>query len=256
MERKELLGIGIDVAPFSAFVERIMALARDRQSAYVCLVNAHMTVEADSDPDFAAVVAGADLAVADGMPLVRALRLLHGVVQERVAGVDLMAALLALAEREGVAVFFYGESEPVLDRVVARARTDFPRLRVAGALSPPFRALSGQEEAQHAGQINACSAQLVLVALGCPKQERWMAGQKGRVRGVMVGLGGAFAVYAGVRRRAPSWMRRSSLEWLFRLFQEPGRLWRRYLLTNTRFLAMLARELFARRSGGKPMSNG
>jgi N-acetylglucosaminyldiphosphoundecaprenol N-acetyl-beta-D-mannosaminyltransferase len=256
VERRELLGIGLDVAPFSAFVERITALARDRQSAYVCLVNAHMTVEASRDPGFAAVVVGADLAAPDGMPLVGALRLLYGVVQERVAGVDLMAALLESAEREGVAVFFYGEAEPVLEAVVARARRDFPRLQLAGALSPPFRALSAAEQAQHAAQIEASGARLVLVALGCPKQERWMAGQKGSIRGVMVGLGGAFAVYAGLRSRAPAWMRRHSLEWLYRLLQEPGRLWRRYLMTNTLFLLLLSRQWWAGRHAGNAPPRG
>lgn len=243
MQRKPVLGLGIDLGPCSRFVERIIALAGQRCSAFVCLANVHMVVEAHRDRSFGEVLGQAELVAPDGMPLVHALKWLHGVTQERVAGVDLLLAVLAAAEQQGLAVFVYGETEAIQRRLAERMQTDFPRLRIAGGISPPFRELSVAEEEQNVAAINASGAHLVLVALGCPRQELWMAGQYGRVQGVMIGLGAALGVYAGARRRAPAWMRRYCLEWFYRLLQEPRRLGRRYLVTNTLFLFLLAREI-------------
>lgn len=250
MERKSLLGIGIDVGPMSAFVERIMMLARSRRSSYVCVANAHMTVEASRDQDFSAIMASADLVTPDGMPLVWSLKLLHRVTQERVAGMDLFPVLLTEAERLRLKIYFYGSTKQVLEDLVDRARNEHPELQIAGWHSPPFRPLSVDEEQKVIEEINASNADMVLVSLGCPKQERWMSRQKGRIQGVMIGLGGAISVYTGRHRRAPAWMRRYCLEWLFRLMQEPGRMWRRYLVTNTLFLLLLGRELWTKKFAG------
>lgn len=243
MQRKSVLGLGIDLGPCSRFVERIIALAGQRCSAFVCLANVHMTVEAYQHRDFADALSQADLVAADGMPLVHALKWLHGIKQERVAGVDLLRDVLTAAEQQGLGVFVYGETEAVQNRLAARMQEDFPNLRYAGSISPAFRELSAAEEAEMVAAINASRAQLILVALGCPRQEVWMARNKGQVQGVMIGLGAALGVYAGVRRRAPAWMRRYCLEWFYRLLQEPRRLGRRYLVTNTLFLLLLAREI-------------
>lgn len=243
MKRKLIVGLGIDAGPCSWFGEQIVALAEQRRSAFVCLANVHMTIEAWRHQDFAEVLRGADLVAPDGMPLVHALKWLYGIEQERVAGVDLLDALLRAAEEKGLVVFVYGESQPVLTRLEERIKEDFPRLRFAGAISPPYRALSAEEELQDVAAINAAGADLVLVALGCPRQENWMARQKGQVQGVMLGIGAALAVYAGVRKRAPVWMQRNSLEWFYRLLQEPRRLGRRYLVTNCLFLLLLGRDI-------------
>jgi len=243
MKRKLIVGQGIDAGPCSWFVEQIVALAEQRRSAFVCLANVHMTIEAWRHQDFAEVLRGADLVAPDGMPLVHALKWLYGIEQERVAGVDLLDALLRAAEEKGLVVFVYGESQPVLTRLEERIKGDFPRLRFAGAISPPYRALTAEEELQDVAAINAAGADLVLVALGCPRQENWMARQKGQVQGVMLGIGAALAVYAGVRKRAPVWMQRNSLEWFYRLLQEPRRLGRRYLVTNCLFLLLLGRDI-------------
>jgi N-acetylglucosaminyldiphosphoundecaprenol N-acetyl-beta-D-mannosaminyltransferase len=133
-----------------------------------------------------------------------------------------------------------------LDAMVKRAQLELPGLHIAGTCSPPFRTLTEQEMTEQAQVINASGAHLVMVALGCPKQERWMAAMKGRVNAVMLGLGGAFLLYAGVDSRAPKWMRDLSLEWLYRLALEPGRLWKRYLVTNSVFLWLFLKEAFRR----------
>lgn len=233
--RRRVITVDITLGSFTEHVEAIASWAGSHRSSYVCCVNAHMTMEA-RDPAFAQVVNGADMATADGMPVVRALSILHKVEQERVAGNDLLPALFAAAEDRGLSVYLYGGSQDTLVAMVARAAKEHPGLRIAGTWSPPFSPLEEMDLDAEAARINASGAHIVMVSLGCPKQERWMAALKGRVNAVMVGLGGAFLLYAGVDTRAPKWMRDASLEWLYRLALEPRRLWKRYLVTNSLFL--------------------
>ena len=235
LTRRRVIGVDISTGTFVEHIAVFTEWAKAHRSSYVCCVNAHMTVEAHNDPAFAAIVNGADSATADGMPVRKAVRVFHRIQQERVAGNDLLPALLAEAERLQLTVYLYGGKQEVLDAMVARAAKEHPRLRFAGVVSPPFRALSEAEMMATAERINASGAHIVMVALGCPKQERWMAAMKGKVNAVMLGLGGAFLLYAGVDSRAPKWMRDLSLEWLYRLALEPGRLWKRYLVTNSVF---------------------
>ena len=242
LARKRVLGVDISIGTFAEHIAAFTKWAHARRSSYVCCVNAHMTVEAHNDPAFAAIVNGADAATADGMPVLKAVQRFHTIQQERVAGNDLLPALLAEAERQQLSVYLYGGEQQVLDAMVVRAGKEHPQLRFAGVVSPPFRAFSEAELSEVAERINASGAHMVMVALGCPKQERWMAAMKGRVNAVMLGLGGAFLLYAGVDRRAPKWMRDLSLEWLFRLALEPGRLWKRYLVTNSVFVWLFVKE--------------
>ena len=239
LRKEDVLGLGLTTGACDEQVEAIVRLARSRTSSYVCCVNAHMTVEAHRDTAFRAVVNGADLATPDGMPVLFAQRWFHRLRQERVAGNDLMPALLAAAERAGVSVYLYGGEQATLEAIGARIAREHPRLVLAGTYSPPFRALTANEEAEVAQRISASGAGSVLVSLGCPKQEKWMAAMKGRINAAMVGLGGAFLLYAGTDTRAPRWMRDLGLEWSYRLALEPRRLWKRYLVTNTRFLLLL-----------------
>jgi N-acetylglucosaminyldiphosphoundecaprenol N-acetyl-beta-D-mannosaminyltransferase len=238
LPKKHVLGVDLSVGSFAEHIHAFAALGRAHTSSYVCCVNVHMCVEAKNDPTLARIVNQADLATADGMPMLNRLNALHGLKQERVAGNDIMPALLAEAERQGLSVYLYGGKQEVLDTIVARAAKEYPKARIAGVESPPFRPLSEAEMQQTAERINATGAHIVMVSLGCPKQERWMAAMKGRVNSVMLGLGGAFLLYAGSDTRAPKWMRDLSLEWAYRLALEPGRLWKRYLVTNSTFLWM------------------
>ncbi len=245
LPKRKVLTTSISVGGFDRHVEAIAVLARSRTSAYVCCVNAHMTVEC-RDPAFAEVVDSADLATADGMPVLKALQFFHGIPQERVAGNDLLPALFRKAEAEGLSIFLYGGKQQVLDMITDRAAKEFPRLRIAGTHSPPFAPLERMDLRTDAAMIERSGASIIMVSLGCPKQEKWMAAMKGKVNGVMLGLGGAFLLYAGVDTRAPKWMRDLSLEWLYRLWLEPGRLWKRYLVTNTIFLALFSKALLTR----------
>lgn len=244
----------ISIGGFDAIVEAICDLGKARTSSYVCCVNAHMAVESHWDAGFAAVVNGADIATADGMPILRALQRFHGATQERVAGNDLLPALLAACAQRGIGVYLYGGRQQTLDRIVERAAKEYPHIRIAGTSSPPFRPLTEEEEQAEVDRIEASGAGLVMVSLGCPKQERWMAAMKGRVQAPMIGLGGAFLLYAGEDSRAPEWMRKRSLEWLYRLCLEPRRLWKRYLVTNTVFITLWVRELLRSIGRGRRVS--
>jgi N-acetylglucosaminyldiphosphoundecaprenol N-acetyl-beta-D-mannosaminyltransferase len=198
-----------------------------------------MLVEAHNAPDFARVVSRANIVAPDGQPLAWALKLMHGIRQERVAGMDLLPDLLQQAELNRVPVYFYGGNQDLLDKTRLYVERYFPSLQIAGLYSPPFRSLSAEEDASTIEKINSSGAQLVFVVLGCPKQEKWMAQMQGRINAVMIGIGGALPVLLGVQSRAPMWMQYAGLEWLFRMSQEPGRLFSRYAITNSVFLLLL-----------------
>lgn len=256
LPKAEVFGLGISLGSFQQHVQTILELGREHRSSYVCCVNVHMCMEAQGDPQFAGVVNGADLATADGMPILKSVNRFHKLQQERVAGNDLMPAVMAAAEREGLSVFFHGGEQQVLDAIVARAESDFPRLRVAGTWSPPFRPLTPEEQSAEVQRIADSGAHIVMVSLGCPRQERWMAAMKGKVPAVMLGVGGAFLLYAGVDSRAPLWMRKASLEWLYRLALEPKRLWKRYLVTNSAFIWLYAKHLVRGQRGSVKSTGG
>lgn len=250
-----VLTVDISVGSFATHVDAIAAYGQARRSSYVCCVNAHMTVEA-RDARFAEVVNKADFATADGMPVLRVMQLFHRVKQQRVAGNDLMPAVLTRAAERGLSVYLFGASDEVQQRIVDRAAYELPDLRIAGRWSPPFMPLAQMDLAADAERINASGAHIVLVSLGCPKQEQWMAAMQGRVHGVMLGIGGAFLLYAGIDKRAPKWMRDLSLEWVYRLWLEPRRLWKRYVVTNSIFLVLFGVEALKRLVGNRDSGNG
>lgn len=208
----------------------------------VCIANVHMLVEARRDRSLAEVLGRADAVTPDGMPLVWFMRRNGHPDQERVAGMDLLPALCATAERQSINVYFLGSTPEVLMAIRGRLLAAYPRLRIVGMEAPPFREMTRDEEAATMHRINLANPGFLFIALGCPKQEKWMGRNVGNVRAVMFGLGAAFPVFAGIRRRAPDVMQRNCLEWLYRLGQEPRRLWRRYLTTNTTFLWWLYKE--------------
>ena len=224
-----------------------MQAASLRQSNYACVANVHMLVEAYRNPSFAEVVKNAKSVAPDGMPLVWALRLLYGIKQERVAGMDLMPDLLHKLETTKLSAFFYGGTEELLYRTKGFIQKKYPCLNVAGMYSPPFRPLVKEEENGIAAMINNSGAHVVFVALGCPKQEKWMASMRGKIKAVMIGIGGALPVMVGMQSRAPKWMQKYGLEWLFRLMQEPKRLFKRYAVTNSVFLYLLMKEYMAQK---------
>jgi N-acetylglucosaminyldiphosphoundecaprenol N-acetyl-beta-D-mannosaminyltransferase len=201
-----------------------------------------MLVETYKDKEFAKAINDAVITTPDGVPLKWGLKWLYGIRQERVAGMDLLPNLLRAASQQKIPVFFYGGTEEILSGIQTYIEKHYPSIPFAGTYSPPFRTLTYKEEKDIVNKINGSGAKLVFVSLGCPKQEHWVASMKGRINAVMIGLGAAFPVLTGMKTMAPQWMRNNGLEWLYRLFQEPKRLWKRYLITNTYFLYLLTGE--------------
>ncbi|WP_235538379.1 WecB/TagA/CpsF family glycosyltransferase [Pelomonas sp. Root1444] len=244
-----VLDANIDAVTWTDALARIFQWANARESRYVCICNAHSVVTARLDPAFGAVVAEADLATPDGAPVAWMIRKLGHPSQQRINGPDLMWKYCDAASRRGESIYLYGGTPETLEILQRRLAHEFPSLRVAGAESPPFRALSDDEDALTVARINASGAGTVWVSLGCPKQEKWMAAHRGHVNAVMIGVGAAFDYHAGTIQRAPKWMQNAGLEWLHRLCSEPKRLWKRYLVTNTLFVIGAGAQLLR---GGRP----
>lgn len=247
IRKKNTMGLALACINQQEALQQIIALAHQKQPAYVCFANAHMTVEAKLNPAFSTVVNSAKLIFPDGKPLCWAIKLFHQQKQERVAGMDMMPKLLAEAEQQQLRVYFYGSKPEVLANICQRAKQEYPYLQLVGYHSPPFRPLQEDETLEDIKAINQSKADLIFVALGCPKQEKWMAKYSKQVNGVMLGVGAAFPVYAQLQSRAPKWMQHAGLEWLFRLVQEPKRLWKRYLITNSYFIWMLVKAIAKKR---------
>ncbi len=239
-----VLGVQIDALTWEEAIARLLAWARERQSHYVAICNVHVVVTASRYPGYGRLIDDADMATPDGAPVAWMLRKQGFVDQPRISGPDLMWRLCERCAVEKMPVYFYGSSEATLAALEIRLHAAFPELLIVGLESPPFRALTAEEDAAAVARINASDARFVFVGLGCPKQEAWMAEHRGRVNAVMIGVGAAFDFHAGVVSRAPAWMRDNGLEWLHRLASEPRRLWRRYLVTNTLFILGAAKQLW------------
>lgn len=246
-ERFRVVSLDVDVVSHDSAVERVIRLAESGRGAYVCFGTVHMIMESVDSPDFGARVNAADMIVPDGMPTVWMQRLQNAENPERVRANDLMMLLMARAEKAELKVGFYGGRQEVIDAILERARREHPRLEIAYAFSPPFRPLTPEEDEEITADIDASGTQILFMGLGCPKQENWMAEHKGRLKCVMLGVGASFDFYAGNVKESPAWLGRMGLEWLYRLTQEPKRLWYRYLVLNPRFMWRAAQQLLMRR---------
>ena len=249
---QSVVGFPVSTLSFDQQTKVIIQWAQARSSRIVCVSNVHMLMEGHWHNNFARVLLNADLLTPDGMPLVWMTRLMKRCAQDRVAGMDLMQALCQQAQSTEIGLFLLGSTPEMLSKIQRQLLRDFPDLKVAGALSPPFRSLNREENEAIAQTINQSKAGLVFVSLGCPKQELWMHSHRDRVSAVMVGLGGAFSVYAGVTQWAPAWVRSLGLEWLYRLMQEPGRLWKRYAVTIPPFIWLAFKQVVKVRLGLDP----
>ena len=245
--KQNVLNTFVSTGSYSDFLDTITDLPRLKNSAYVCFANVHMLMEARQDSEFNHVVNSADVVTPDGKPVSLLMNSLYAGKQERVCGMDLFPDILKKAAEKKLSVFFYGSSIEVLKSIEKKALNEFPELRIAGYYSPPFRALSFEEDQEVIGMINNAKSDLIFVSLGCPKQEKWMYLHKDKIQGCMLGLGQAFLTYAGFEKRLPVWARNLSLEWLYRLVLEPKRLWKRYLIGNGRFILLAGKTIFVKK---------
>lgn len=240
--RVDVLGVGISAVDLPRAVAAIAGWIGGGQGNYVCVTGVHGVIESQRDPDLRRIHNASGMAVPDGAPMVWAGRWSGAKSIGRVRGPDLMLAVLATAAAEGWRSFFYGGKEGVPELLAANLGNRFPNLHIVGTYSPPFRPLSPDEDDEIVRLINDASPDLVWVGLGTPKQERWMADHAARLDAVMLGVGAAFDIHAGLASEAPRWIQRSGFEWLYRLGHEPRRLWRRYLTNNPRFVLSILRR--------------
>lgn len=231
---------------FAAAAAMVVSWASTDASKTAHFCNAHLLVMAHDDPAIGAALSGATFVATDGLPLVWLARRL-GRPAERVAGPDLMLAVMDLGRAAGVRHYLYGATPGVLQALQYRLLDRLPGLAIVGAAAPPFGRRRDADLSMDLERIRESGADLVWVGLGAPQQDLWVEEARHRIRvGGLLAVGAAFDFHAGTRRRAPRWMQRSGTEWLFRLLHEPRRLWRRYATTNTRFVVLAARQLLAR----------
>jgi len=236
---KRIISLNIDLISYDSALMKVVTLAKSKTPSYVCFANVHMAIEAFDEPEFSRKVNEAAMVLSDGMPLVKCIKWLYKYNQERIAGMDFMPDLIELAAKNRLKVFLFGSTIDVLNKIKTRIEADFIDCEV-DYISPPFE--KSINDPQYVEKINKSGANIVLVALGCPKQEKWMAENSKFINAVLLGVGGAFPVFAGLSKRAPKIMQKLSLEWVYRLAQEPRRLLRRYLVTNTLFIYYIVRE--------------
>lgn len=221
------------------------------RGGYICVSNVHTTVMSYENKKYRKIQNSALMALPDGAPLAYYSRLRGFRNAGRVTGPDLMLELFKISGEKGYRHYFYGSTQETLDDMRSAVARDYPGLTVAGMYPPPYRQLTQQEDEMITEQINAAKPDFVWVGLGAPKQEEWMYHHRGAFDAVMIGVGAGFDYFAGHIRRAPKVMQVLCLEWLYRLMQDPGRLWKRYVTTNIKFLVYLIKERFAGKKTGK-----
>jgi N-acetylglucosaminyldiphosphoundecaprenol N-acetyl-beta-D-mannosaminyltransferase len=244
-----VLDVPLALTDYERALDWIDAAVAAGAREYVCVAAVHTVMESREDAELRAAVDGAAFTVPDGQPLAWALRALGHDIDDRVYGPELMARACARAARTGQRHYLYGgRDQSALFKLTLRLRQRFPGLRIVGGYAPPFRDLPDEELDGIAADINRARPDVVWVGIGVPKQEKWMAAMRDRLDApVLVGVGAAFDFHAGLIPQAPTWMQRNGLEWLFRLKQEPRRLWKRYARHNPRFVAGFARQWLSER---------
>ena len=249
VDRVNILGVGAMPLDLDKAVAMLEQWRVERRREYVCLISVHGLVVAQRDPTVRSALNHCGLAAEDGMPLVWWSRLAGFSEARRVCGSDLLDEVCAYGVPRKYSHYFYGASPRVLELLVDRLRRHHPGLIVAGYRSPPFRPLNAAEDAADIAAINDARPDFVWVGLGMPKQEKWMVEHLGKIdAAALIGVGAAFDFHAGTKPRAPIWMQRSGLEWLFRLMTEPRRLAHRYLIDNALFVGHMLQQVTGRKT--------
>ncbi|MEM8598961.1 MAG: WecB/TagA/CpsF family glycosyltransferase [Bacteroidota bacterium] len=254
-----VIGTRVDGTTYEQATQILLDWAKAGESRYLCTTGAHGLVEATENPPFQAVLNGADLNVPDGIAAVWGLRGLGVKIPDRVYGPDLMLHLCQAAAKAGVPIGLYGSSQDRLDALCERLPQKAPGLQIVSAISPPYRALTPEEDATFAQELTDSGARIVFVGLGCPKQETWCAKQTAHIPAVLVAVGAAFDFHAGKLDQAPPRLQKMGLEWAYRLAKEPKRLWKRYAKCVPQFMAgylrQLARERVLGHANAPPRGN-
>lgn len=231
-----IMGVNIAAINMQWLLDYLKHNLVEIKGEYICVSNVHTTVTAYDDPSYCAVQNGGLMAIPDGGPLSTVGRNRGYENMQRTTGPSLMGEIFDISVQKGYRHYFYGSTEETLEKLRAKLTASYPGIQIAGMYSPPFRPLTEDEDAEIVKQINDSNADFVWIGLGAPKQEIWMNQHYGKVHGLMIGVGAGFDYYADNIKRAPEWMQKHNLEWLYRLMQDPKRLFKRYLYTNTKFI--------------------
>ena len=236
--KTDILGIGVSRTTYEETVEAILAAGRRHEPLTVTALAVHGLMTGVRDPEFGAQLNAFDILTPDGQPVRWALnRFGRPRLRERVYGPTLMLRVCEAAANEGVSIYLLGSRPEVINRLVARLKARFPKLRIAGAQPDRFRDATPEEDAEDVRRITQSGAGIVFCGRGCPRQEQWCFHHRDRLPAALVAVGAAFDFHAGTSPQAPALLQRAGLEWAFRLVHEPRRLWRRYLLLNPLFIA-------------------
>lgn len=238
LQHCEILKTNINVTNMSETIAYIELNLEKLRGRYICVSNVHTTVMAYEDETYRQIQNSAAMALPDGAPLSSYSRRMGYKNAKRVTGPDLMLQIFRRSSQRGYRHFFYGATPETIEAMRRVLERDYPNMIIAGMYSPPFRELTKEEDAEVVRMINEAQPDFVWVGLGAPKQEKWMYQHDGRINALMIGVGAGFDYLAGYIKRAPMWMQKLSLEWLYRLMQDPHRLWKRYLTTNFKFLRL------------------
>ncbi len=252
--KHNIFGISVSETTYDILLDTIIQATKQGIPAIVDHMPVHGLVTASRDPYFKSVMNGFDVVAPDGQPVRWALNLLHKTnLSDRVYGPEFMLRLCCRAAEIGVGIYLYGGQPHAVENLTSNLKRRFPSLQVVGCESPPFRPLTQEEDKATVERINSSGARIVFLGLGCPLQEKFAYEHKGKIKAVQICVGAAFDFHSGNKKMAPAWMQRSSLEWLYRLIQEPRRLCGRYLVTNTIFLSKLILQLSGLKKYTRPI---
>ncbi len=247
-ERVDIFGVDMSITTYEDAVERIMEAARENRSFGVSALAVHGLMEAVNDASFRAQVNGLDLVTPDGQPVRWAMNILHKAgLAERVYGPDLTWHVIEACAHQGVSLYLYGSTPETCELFAAEINRRYPKLEIADIQPDRFRDATPEEDLEDIERITKSGAGVVLVGRGCPRQEKWTADHQGKVPAAMLAVGAAFDYGAGTLDIPPAWMQKLGLQWLWRLMKEPGRLWKRYWITNSQYVFELVKA-YAKRS--------
>ena len=245
-DRFDVLGCKISMANAQAAMEAITDRIKSGEGGYVCFSNVHTVVTSKNDASLRDSTNDSFLSLPDGKPLSVYANLKGYADVKQVAGPDFMPYFLKSAK--GIKHYFYGSTPEALEKLVTNFSELYPQAIIVGAYSPPFRELTAAESEKNIENITKSGADVIWIGLGAPKQEYWMTEHWQQLKpAILMGVGAAFDFHAGIKSRAPEWMRRNGLEWFHRLCSEPGRLWKRYLITNTKFVFYILSDALFRK---------
>lgn len=231
-----IMGVDIAVIDMEWLVDYLNRNVKNLSGDYICVSNVHTTVTAYEDQEYRKIQNGGIMAIPDGGPLSSVGQKRGFKNMKRTTGPSLMGEIFKISASKGYRHYFYGSTDETLEKLLNVLNDTYPGIQIAGMYSPPFRPMTDDEDRAIVDRINETMPDIIWVGLGAPKQEKWMAAHQGRVNGLMVGVGAGFDYHAGNIRRAPEWMQKNNLEWVYRLLQDPKRLFKRYWHTNTKFI--------------------